>query len=544
MRLLLAAFAALALASCTPPGSSTAPSGYSVEEKSIAQLQADLALGAVTSEQLVQAYTDRINRIDRAGPNINSVIALNPDALVQARALDQERHNGHVRGPLHGIPVLVKDNIETADNMATTAGSLALADNITHRDAPLVARLRAAGALILGKTNLSEWANIRSSQSTSGWSGVGGLTRNPYVLDRNACGSSSGTGAGIAASLAAVGIGTETDGSVTCPASINGLVGLKPTVGLVSRTYVVPISHSQDTPGPMGRSVTDIATLLNVIAGSDPTDPATHDADAHKVDYVAALNANSLQGKRIGVLRFEAGFSPAVDAQFNAALQQLTAAGATLVEIPHEPAGIDDAKVGADEITVLLTELKADLNTYLATTPQSVHTRTLADLITFDNTTPRELLLFGQEQFTKAQDTHGLTDPAYVAAHDRNVRLARGATDGLLHSQHLDALVAPTLGPASVTDIVNGDHFVGGASTGFPAIAGYPHVTVPMGLVHELPVGLSFIGTQWSDAQLLSYAFAYESRAHARHPPTYLHSLTDLAAYGDYVRHAPQAATH
>jgi amidase len=443
---------------------------------------------------------------------------------------------------LHGIPILVKDNIETADNMATTAGSLALVGNITHRDAPFIARLRAGGAVILGKTNLSEWANIRSSSSTSGWSAVGGLTRNPYALDRNPCGSSSGTAASIAASLAAVGIGTETDGSVTCPSAINGLVGIKPTVGLVSRTYVVPISHSQDTPGPMGRNVQDVAALLNVMAGSDPADAATRDADAHKVDYLAGLNADALRGKRIGVLRFEAGFNDAVDIQFDAALQQLRAAGATLVEIAHEPAGINDAKVGADETTVLITELKTDLNLYLASTPQSVPSRTLADLIAFNTATPRELLLFGQDLFTKAQATNGLTDHAYVAAHGSNLRVARGAIDGMLAHDHLDALVAPTLGPTWVTDIVNGDHFTGGSSSTFPAIAGYPHVTVPMGLVHELPIGLSFIGARWSDAQLLSFAYAYEQRSRARRRPTYQHTIVDTGTYHDYVAHAPPLA--
>ncbi|MES1203578.1 MAG: amidase, partial [Pseudomonadota bacterium] len=493
---------------------------YPVEEKSVAQLQADMTSGAVTSEQLVQAYLARIESVDRSGPTLNSVITLNPDAAAQARALDDERKQGHVRGPLHGIPVLIKDNIESQDNMATTAGSLALADNITHRDAPLVARLRAAGAVILGKTNLSEWANIRSTNSTSGWSAVGGLTRNPYALDRNACGSSAGSGAAGAASLAAVVIGTETDGSVTCPASMNGLVGIKPTVGLVSRTHIIPISHSQDTAGPMGRSVQDVAATLTVIAGSDPDDPATAQADAHRTDYLAALNANSLQGARIGVLRFQAGFSRDVDAQFDAALKQLQLAGATLVEIAHEPPGLEH--VGDDETLVLQVELRADLNTYLATTPPNIHTRTLADLIAFNTATPAELTLFGQEFFENAEKTHGLRDPAYVAASARARRMAGAqGIDRMLRENHVTALVAPTYGPPWVTDIVAGDHFTGGASTTYPAVAGYPHVTVPMGQVAHLPVGLSFIGPAWSDAQLLSYAFAYESHTHTRRPPTY-----------------------
>ena len=545
MRVMLAAFALIALASCTPQGG--ARGGYNVEEKTIAQLQADMTAGQVTSEQITQAYLDRIERIDRAGPNLNSVLALNPDAIAQARALDQERAQGHVRGPLHGIPILIKDNIETQDNVATTAGSLALADNITHRDAPLVARLRAAGAVILGKTNLSEWANIRDTHSTSGWSAVGGLTRNPYALDRNACGSSSGSGAAAAASLAAAAIGTETDGSITCPSAINGLVGIKPTVGLVSRTYVVPISHSQDTPGPMGRTVADVAAVLNVIAGSDPADAATHDADAHRVDYLAALNADSLRGKRIGVLRFEAGFLPDVDTKFTEALHQLEAAGATLVEIQHEPPGVTPEAVGNAELTVLLTELRADLNTYLASTPQTVHARTLHDVIAFNAATPAEMLLFRQDQFDKAEATHGLTDRAYLAARATWLRLAGAqGIDRMMREQHLDALVAPTLGPTWTTDIVNGDHFTGGAlTTTLPAVAGYPHVTVPMGLVHNLPVGLSIMGEKWSEAKLLSFAFAYESRAHARAVPTYAHSITDAEPYNGYIRHAaPPAPAH
>ncbi|MES1199400.1 MAG: amidase [Pseudomonadota bacterium] len=484
-----------------------------------------------------------MHAIDQSGPKLNSIIALNPDALAEARVLDRERKAGHVRGPLHGIPILVKDNIETADNMPTTAGSLALAQNATHRDAPVIARLRAAGAIILGKTNLSEWANIRSSASTSGWSAVGGLTRNPYALDRNACGSSSGSGAAAAASLAAAAVGTETDGSVTCPSAINGLVGIKPTVGLVSRTYVVPISHSQDTPGPMGRSVADVAALLNVMAGTDPADAATARADAHRADYAAALNANALQGKRIGVLRFEAGFSPAVDARFADAINQLKAAGATVVEIAHEPPGVNDEAVGKDEGAVLMTELRADLNTYLATAPQAVRSRTLADLIAFNKATPAEMVLFGQDEFEKAEATKGLADPAYVQARDRARRTAQNALDRMLRENNVDALIAPTLGPAWTTDIINGDHFTGGSSTTLPAVAGYPHLTVPMGQVAGLPVGLSFIGTAWSESRLLAFGYAYEQRAHARTPPTYPASVAANAPYAAALGHA-STATH
>lgn len=521
MRLVLVALAAVALVSCSPRGG--AAGGYNVEEKSIAQLQADMASGAVTAEQLVEAYLARIDAIDAAGPTLNAVIALNPDARAQAQALDAERRSGRVRGPLHGVPILLKDNIESADPMPTTAGSLALAANITERDAPLVARLRAAGAIILGKTNLSEWANIRSSTSTSGWSAVGGLTRNPYALDRNACGSSSGSGAAAAASLAAVAVGTETDGSIVCPSAINGLVGLKPTVGLISRTHVVPISHSQDTPGPMARTVADAAALLTVMAGADPADPATHEADARRADYAAALDPGALRGRRIGVLRFMAGFHRDTDARFGEALEHMRAAGAELVEITTPPPNL--GAVGGDELTILLAELKSDLNAYLASTPQAVGARTLADVIAFNSGAPGETILFGQDLFEQAQATAGVADPAYRAALARAPALARRILDRLLADNHVEALVAPTLGPAWTTDILVGDHFVGGGASELPAVAGYPHLTVPMGLAGGMPVGVSFIGEAWSEARLLGFAYAYEQRAQARTPPRYLRSV-------------------
>lgn len=528
-RIVLAALAILA-AACSKP----APA-YDVEEKTIAQLQADLTSGAVTSEALVEAYLARIASLDDDGPNLNAVIVTNPNALSDAGALDAERRAGRVRGPLHGIPILLKDNIESLDPMATTAGSLALAENITERDAPLVARLREAGAIILGKTNLSEWANIRSSASTSGWSAIGGLTRNPYALDRNACGSSSGSGAAAAASLAAAAIGTETDGSIVCPSAINGLVGIKPTIGLVSRTHVVPISHSQDTAGPMGRTVADVAALLTVLAGTDPSDAATAEADRRRQDYSAALDANSLQGKRIGVLRFFAGFHAGVDERFAQALEQLRAAGAEIVEIAAPPPGLEP--IGADELTILLSELKTDLNLYLASTPRSVATRSLGEVIAFNRDTPEELALFGQELFERAEATLGPGDAAYRRARDRARRLAGAqGIDRMLREHRVDALVAPTLGPAWTTDIVNGDHFVGGGSSGLPAVAGYPHVTVPMGLVGQLPVGLSIIGEAWSEARLLSFAYAYETRANARTPPTYATSIEESGPLGAALR--------
>lgn len=536
MRFFLAAIAALTLAAC---GQRTA--GYDVEEKSIAQLQADMTSGAVTSEQIVQAYLGRIERIDRDGPHLNSVLALNPNALEQARALDAERAAGRVRGPLHGIPILLKDNIESADPMPTTAGSLALADNLTNRDAPLVARLRAAGAVILGKTNLSEWANIRSSASSSGWSAVGGLTRNPYALDRNACGSSSGSGAAAAASLAAIAIGTETDGSITCPSAINGLVGIKPTVGLVSRTHIVPISHSQDTAGPMGRSVSDVAAVLSVIAGADPADPATAEADAHRADYVAALNANALQGRRIGVVRFMAGFSPQVDEVFDRAVSHMREAGAEIVEITERPSGMSG--IDADELTVLLAELRSDLNTYLATTPEAIRTRTLADVIAFNLRTPAETALFGQDLFERAEATQGVDDPAYRTALARARPAARAAIDEMMRTHRVDALVAPTLGPAWTTDIINGDHFVGGGASQLPAVSGYPHITVPMGQVGGLPVGLSLFAEAWSEAKLLAFAYAYEQRANARTPPLYLATISTEEPFAAALRpHASERA--
>ncbi|MEO6990130.1 MAG: amidase [Candidatus Baltobacteraceae bacterium] len=495
---------------------------YAVAEKSVAELHADLVAGRVTSEQLVRAYRARIEAFDVSGPALHSVIALNPNALAEARAADTGRRAAKATGLLYGIPILVKDNVETADGTATTAGSAALAANVTNRDAPVVRRLRDAGAIVLGKTNLSEWANIRSSHSISGWSALGGLVKNPNALDRTPSGSSSGTAAAIAASFAAAGVGTETDGSVVSPSSVNGLVGLKPTVGLVSRTHIVPISHSQDTPGPMGRSVADVAALLTAMAGTDPADAATRDADERKIDYAAALNGATLRGKRLGVLRFATGALPAVDALFDAALAVLKAHGAEIVELKDykPPTTLGDA-----ELTVLLTELKADLNTYLASTPATVASRTLADVIAFNRGDPRELSLFDQDLFDQAQATKGLDDPAYVSARETSKREAgRDGIDKLILENRLDALIAPSDGPASRVDVVTGDHLSGVASQ-LPAIAGDPHLTVPMGYVNGLPVGLSFIGRAWTEAQLLSLGAAFERATHHRHAPTFAASI-------------------
>lgn len=438
--------------------------------------------------------------------------------MADARAADARRAAGRVRGPLDGLPILVKDNIGIA-GLPTTAGSLALADNVRSASAPVVARLVRAGAIILGRTNLSEWANIRSEHSTSGWSAVGGLVRNPYMLDRTACGSSSGSAAAVAAGMAAAAVGTETDGSIGCPSSMNGLVGLKPTVGLVSRTGIVPISHTQDTAGPITHTVRDAAMLLTAMAGSDPADPATAGADAHRTDYTTALHPNALQGVRLGVARFLlAGFTPETVGVFNRALAVLRARGAILVAVDD----YDIRKLGKNEGLVLQTELKADLDKYLAGSPPSVKARTLAQLIAFDDAHPQEMTWFGQGLFVKAERTKGLEDPAYVKAHDTNLRLAGpDGIDRLLREHRVVALVSPTQNPAAVIDLVNGDAGISSGDSSLPAVATYPYITVPMGEVHGLPVGLSFIGPKWSEARLLGLSFAYEQASHAARPPTF-----------------------
>ncbi len=455
--------------------------------------------GFSDAELAAGAELDRIRAYDDDGASINAVLVYNPEAPCEA---SRNRN----RGPLGGHTVLVKDNIETRE-WPTTAGSLALAGNMTGRDAPLISRLRAAGGVVLGKTNLSEWANIRSTRSTSGWSAVGGLTRNPYGEGRNACGSSSGSGAAVAAGFAWAAIGTETDGSITCPASVNGLVGFKPTLGLVSRTHVVPISHSQDTAGPMARSVADAALLLNAIAGSDPADPATAEADAHKADYTAGLTTASLEGVRIGVLRQAVGRNPAVTALFDAALADLARVGAELVELDYEP----DDKMGEDEFLVLKYELREDLGAYLAGSPADIPVRSLDDVIAFNTAhADEELRWFGQDIFIDAATT---TDrAAYQAARANSLRLAGAeGIDKLLADNRLGLLVAPTTGPAWMADLVNGDNYEGSIGAGsLAAIAGYPHLTVPMGAVHGLPVGLSLMGAKWSDAAVLRAGAAYE----------------------------------
>ena len=498
---------------------------YQVAEKDIATLQADMAADRVTSAGLVRAYIARIDALDRGGPQLRAVIAVNPNAVADAMALDVERKAKGARGPLHGIPILVKDNIETADPMATTAGSLALAGNVTHRDAPLVARLRAAGAVILGKANLSEWANFRSSHSISGWSGMGGLVKNPHVLDRSPCGSSAGSAVATAASLAAAAIGTETNGSLACPGSLNGIVSFKPTMGFVSRTHVVPISHSQDTAGPMARTVADAALLLNAMTGSDAADPMTALADANKSDF-AALSGASLQGKRLGVM-IPSPETPLSDTDllFAQALTALKARGAEIVEISDF---VTPPQVSVDERLVLQYEFKNDLNAYLASLPASpMHT--LSDLIAFNAASPRETALFDQSLFVASNARGGFDDPAYVRAHDELKMLATGTLNDLFARYRLDAFVRPTAEPAFRIDIVR-SNTAGGDSAALPAEAGYPHLTVPMGTVHGLPVGLSFIGPAWSDARMLALGYAFEQATHARQPPNFLPSLEAKAA--------------
>jgi len=499
----------------------SAPPASLLEEKTIDDLAGAMSSGALTSRSITVEYIERIGRVDRAGPALRSVIELNPDAVAIAESLDRERDAKGPRGPLHGIPILIKDNIDTADRMATTAGSLALVGSKPPEDSHVVKRLREAGAVILGKTNLSEWANIRSTHSTSGWSGRGGLTRNPYALDRNTSGSSSGSGAAVAASLCTVAVGTETDGSIVSPSSINGIVGIKPTVGLVSRTGIIPISHTQDTAGPMARTVRDAAILLGALAGPDAQDRAT-DAGKGKfrTDYTEGLDAHALKGARIGVVRKYFGFLDKVDTVMRDALEVLKAEGAVLVD----PADIETiGKYDETEGTVLHYELKADLNAYLARLGPDAPVHTLKEIIEFnEKNRATEMPYFAQETFLKAEEKGPLTTKEYLDALEADIRLSRKeGIDAVMDKHNLDALVAPTDSPAWVTDLVDGDHFLGGSSTG-AAVAGYPSVTVPAGFVFGLPVGISFFGRAWSEATLIRLAFAFEQATRHRRPPKYL----------------------
>ena len=513
----------------SPQATSDATS-FDLAEATVDDLQRRMQAGELTARAVAERYLARIEAVDRRGPALNSVIEVNPDALPLADACDRERREGKVRGALHGIPILIKDNIDTADRMMTTAGSLALEYAAAPvRDAFLVTRLREAGAVILGKTNLSEWANFRSSRSSSGWSGRGGQTKHPYVLDRNPCGSSSGSGTATAANLAALAVGTETDGSIVCPASICGLVGVKPTVGLVSRSGIIPISASQDTAGPMTRTVRDAALLLNVLAGADRRDTATAAAAGRRTkDFTTGLSPAGLDGKRIGVARKLAGFNERVDALFAAALDVLKRQGAILVD----PADLPDAPgLGDAEFEVLLFEFKAGLEAYFTSRDAPNGLRTLKDAFDFNvREKARELRYFGQDVFTKAIERGSLTSPKYLAALRKCRSGARTlGIDAVVARHRLDAVVCPTTGPGWITDLLNGDHYTGGSASTVPAIAGYPHVTVPMGLVAGLPVGLSFFGKAWSEATLLTMAYAFEQATKHRAAPRFLATI-DLQA--------------
>lgn len=518
----------LVAGACAPAGEPDASrlqiTPSDLDEATVDDLRLAMESGERTSRSIVDHYLGRIADLDRAGPTLRSVIEVNPEALEIADRLDAEREGGTVRGPLHGIPVLLKDNIATADRMQTTAGSLALEGAIPAEDSFVARRLRDAGAVILGKANLSEWANFRSTRSSSGWSGRGGQCRNPYVLDRNPCGSSSGSGVAASANLTALAIGTETDGSIVCPSSANGIVGVKPTVGLVSRSRIVPISHSQDTAGPMARTVRDAALLLGAIAGVDSADPATEAGAQHvQGDYAASLDPGGLRGARIGVAREFFEMHEGVAALMEEAVAAMRDAGAIIIDPVEFPTRND---VGDPEFEVLLYEFKADLNAYLAGLGPNAQVRTMADVIAFNRTNAdRELPYFGQELFEMSVEKGPLTEPAYRDALATGRRLARqDGIDGVMDAHNLDAVVAPTGGPAWTTDLLNGDRFLGGSSA-LAAVAGYPNINMPAGAIHGLPVGMSIFGRAWSEPTLLRIAYGFEQATNHRRPPEFLPSL-------------------
>ena len=509
----------LASETFSPASTHALPKDFELDELTISELQDGMKSGRFTASSLVKKYLDRIEEIDKKGPAINSVIETNPDAVSIAEALDNERKQKGMRGPLHGIPILIKDNIDTADRMMTTAGSLALVGSHPAQDAFVVKKLRAAGAVILGKTNLSEWANIRSNHSSSGWSGRGGQTRNPYALDRNPCGSSSGSGSAAAASLCAAAVGTETDGSVVCPSSANSLVGIKPTLGLISRSGIIPIAHSQDTAGPMARTVSDAAALLAAMVGVDPTDPATRGQKLF-TDYTQFLDREGLKGARIGIVRKNFGFNDRVDTLMGDHIGLMKKLGAVIVD----PADIPTSgKFDDSELEVLLYELKADLNKYLGGLGSSAPVHSLKEVIEFnEKNRDREMPYFGQDLFIKAEAKGPLTEKKYTQALAKNHLLTRTqGIDFVMRKNRLDALVAPTGGPPWPTDWINGDHFTGGYSSA-SAVAGYPHVPVPAGYVFGLPVGISFFGAAWSEPKLIQYAYAFEQATKARRTPQFL----------------------
>ncbi len=494
-----------------------------MQEWTISELQTKMESGETTSRQIAEMYLDRIAMDDQQDGGTNAVIELNPDAYAIADQLDDERSSGKVRGPLHGIPVLIKDNIDTNDQMSTTAGSLALEGNFAQRDAFLVERLRANGALILGKTNLSEWANFRGERSTSGWSSRGNLTRNPYALDRTACGSSSGSAVAVAANYCTVAIGTETDGSIICPAQTNGIVGIKPTLGLISRTGIIPIAHSQDTAGPMARTVEDASILLGVLTGSDQADAATDTSEGQALtDYTPFLDLDGLNGARIGVARGLFGTDPRVLKIMDDSLDEMKAAGAILVEVDMKPPDV----FGKTEVEVLLYEFKSDLNGYLEGLGSDSKVRSMKDVIKFNEEDRQRVLpYFGQERFESAVRKGPLTSKRYLKALAKNHRLTRDeGIDSVLQEHSLDAIVCPSGGPAWLIDLINGD---GGrswdtSSTSYPAVAGYPHITVPAGYIFGLPVGLSFFAGAWQEPTLIKLAFAFEQITRVRVPPRFL----------------------
>jgi len=506
-----------------PADTQTQVKPFELDEATVADLQSGMASGKYSARAITEKYLARINDLDKQGIALNSVIEVNPDALAIATAMDKERADKHVRGPLHGVPVLIKDNIDTADSMQTTAGSLALLGSKPVRDSFVAQKLREAGAVILGKTNLSEWANIRSSHSSSGWSGRGGQTKNPYALDRNPCGSSSGSGAATAANLCTLAVGTETDGSVVCPASANGLVGIKPTLGLISRSGIIPIAHSQDTAGPMARTVRDAAILLGALAGVDPRDSATA-ASAGKAaaDYTKFLDPKGLRGARIGVARKYFGSNDAQDKLMNDLLDAMKRQGAEIID----PADIPThGKFDDTEFSVMLYELKADLNAYLAGRPGAPSS--LREIIDFNQRNrDKEMPYFGQDIFNKSEAKGPLTSKEYIDALDANHRLSRKeGIDAVMDQFQLDAIMAPTAGPAWLTDFANGDHAVGGSSNA-AAVSGYPDITVPAGFVFGLPVGISFFGRAWSEPTLLKIAYGFEQTVQARRPPGFLATLS------------------
>ena len=509
-----------------PPSVSEAvpPVPFELDEVTIDTLAAAMASGERTSRGITEAYLARIAALDRQGPMLRSVIETSPDALADAEALDRERDASGPRSPLHGIPILLKDNIGTADGTTTTAGSLALEGSRPAEDAPVARRLREAGAVLLGKANLSEWANFRSTRSSSGWSARGGQCGNPFVLDRNPCGSSSGSGAAVSANFVTAAIGTETDGSIVCPSNANGVVGIKPTVGLVSRAGIIPIAESQDTAGPMARTVRDAALVLGIIAGTDPRDPATAEADSRGLaDYTPFLDADGLEGARIGVMRSTFGFHSLVDRLMEDALDAMRARGAVIVDpIDLRP----DSAMRRAETEVLSYEFKAGLRAYLETLPDPP-IRTLADLIAFNQANAGdEMPYFGQERLLAAEASGPLTDPVYLDARAAARRFSRTeGIDRVMDADNLDAILAPTGGPAWVTDLVNGDHF-GGSSSAFAAVAGYPNITVPAGFIHGLPVGCSFFGRAWSEPTLIRITYAFEQATVHRRAPTFLPTLS------------------